>query len=42
MGIFSQIKKAWYDKDWMQSVTMVDLHRDGSIDFRQRFNRDYL
>lgn len=32
----------WDEKDWMQGVTMVDLHRDGSIDFRQRFNREYL
>lgn len=32
----------WGEKDWMQGVTMVDLHPDGSIDLRQRFNRDYL
>ena len=32
----------WDEKDWMQGVTMVDLHPDGSVDFRQRFNRDYL
>lgn len=32
----------WDEKDWMQGVTMVDLHPDGSIDLRQRFNRDYL
>ena len=32
----------WDEKDWMQGVTMVDLHRDGSVDFRQRFNRQYL
>lgn len=32
----------WDEKDWMQGVTMVDLHKDSSIDFRQRFNRQYL
>ena len=32
----------WDEKDWMQGVTMVDLQGDGSLSFRQRFNRDYL
>lgn len=32
----------WDEKDWMQGVTMVDLQNDGSINIRQRFNRDYL
>ena len=32
----------WDEKDWMQGVTMVDLQGDGSLGFRQRFNRDYL
>ena len=32
----------WDEKDWMQGVTMVDLCGDGSLSFRQRFNRDYL
>ena len=32
----------WDEKDWMQGVTMVDLQADGSISFRQKFNRDYL
>lgn len=30
------------EKAWMQGVTMVDLACDGTIGFRQRFNRDYL
>jgi hypothetical protein len=32
----------WDEKDWMQGVTMVNLHADGSLSFRQKFNRDYL
>lgn len=35
-------KTGWDETKWMQGVTMVDLHADGSVDFRQRFNRDYL
>ena len=35
-------KFGWDEKDWMQGVTMIDLSADGEINFRQRFNRDYL
>lgn len=30
------------EKDWLQGVTMIDVAKDGEINFRQRFNREYL
>ncbi|MBQ8574560.1 MAG: metallophosphoesterase [Clostridia bacterium] len=35
-------KFGWPEKDWIQGVTMVNVSGDGSLTFRQRFNRDYL
>ena len=34
--------RGWEEKDWMQGVTMVDMQADGSLSFRQRFNKIYL
>ena len=35
-------KFGWPEKDWIQGVTVVNVAKDGSLTFRQRFNRDYL
>ena len=32
----------WPEEKWVQGVTMVNVAQDGSITFKQRFNRDYL
>ena len=32
----------WPEEKWVQGVTMVNVAKDGSLTFRQRFNRDYL
>jgi endonuclease/exonuclease/phosphatase (EEP) superfamily protein YafD len=32
----------WPEEKWVQGVTMVNVANDGSLTFRQRFNRDYL
>lgn len=32
----------WPEEKWVQGVTMVNVAQNGSITFKQRFNRDYL
>ena len=32
----------WPEEDWIQGVTMVNVAKDGSLTFKQRFNRDLL
>ncbi len=32
----------WPEEKWVQGVTVVNVAKDGSLTFRQRFNRDYL
>lgn len=32
----------WPEEKWVQGVTVVNVTEDGSLTFRQRFNRDYL
>ena len=35
-------KLGWPEEKWVQGVTVVNVAQDGSITFKQRFNRDYL
>ena len=35
-------KAGWDEKDWMQGATIVEMQADGSLSFRQKFNKDYL
>ena len=35
-------KFGWPEEKWIQGVTVVNVAQDGSLTFRQRFNRDYL
>ena len=32
----------WPEEDWIQGVTIVNVAKDGSLTFKQRFNRDLL
>ncbi len=34
--------KKWDESRWMQGATVITIKNDGSIDLKQRFNRDYL
>lgn len=35
-------KTGWEEPDWIQGVTVVNIGQDGSANFKQKFNRDYL
>ncbi len=34
--------RKWDESDWMQGATVITVKNDGSVDLKQRFNRDYL
>ena len=35
-------KQGWDEKDWMQGVTVTDIHPDGTFDISPRYNSMYL
>ena len=34
--------RKWDESKWMQGATVITVKQDGSIELKQRFNRDYL